>query len=235
MKELKSIVKNSHQPQHIKPEELAETAQIARQRAMGVRRQAASNFVVETSYNLGGWKGLFEENIEPEVRLPEMAEDSTDLETPVTHLAIDSESTASPSETNMPLCPSGRAEAPDAVVFGVVGGTVEKPEVSYLKELLPVTEEINNLSGAVKPTEMFRIASSCAASSCQHFDGSNCRLAMRVVEQLPSVVESLPPCHIRSHCRWWQQEGKAACMRCPQVITDNYNPSDLEKQVAMPR
>ncbi|WP_256973461.1 hypothetical protein [Nostoc sp. T09] len=33
----------------------------------------------------------------------------------------------------------------------------------------------------------------------------------RIVEDLPGVVQ------IRSSCRWWQQEGKAACMRCPQI------------------
>lgn len=159
MKELKPIVKNSHQPQHIKPEELAETAQVARQRAIAVRRQAATNFVVEASYNLGGWQGLFAEDTEPKHSVPEIAED---LEMPANHSATPSQSTPSPSAT-MPLCPSGRAEAPDALVFGVVAGTTEKPEVNYLKQPLPVNEEINNLSGSVKPTEMFRIASSCAA------------------------------------------------------------------------
>jgi hypothetical protein len=43
---------------------------------------------------------------------------------------------------------------------------------------------------------------------------------MRVVEKLPAVAEDLPPCSIRRNCRWWQQEGKAACQRCPQIITD---------------
>ncbi|MDZ8068670.1 MAG: hypothetical protein RMY64_24065 [Nostoc sp. DedQUE08] len=80
----------------------------------------------------------------------------------------------------------------------------------------------------------FRTAAPCATKGCQHFDGKDCRLAMRVVENLPKVVEDLPPCSIRRDCQWWQQEGKAACMRCPQVITDNYNPSELLVKVATP-
>ena len=37
----------------------------------------------------------------------------------------------------------------------------------------------------------------------------------------PSSVEKLKPCAIRSDCRWWQQEGKAACVRCPQVASSD--------------
>ena len=57
---------------------------------------------------------------------------------------------------------------------------------------------------------------------------------MQIVENLPDVVEQLPPCSIRSNCRWWQQEGRAACIRCPQVITDNYSPSEVMRQTAKP-
>lgn len=132
------------------------------------------------------------------------------------------------------FCPSARPELADSVVFGVVSGKVAEPSVAYLKQPQPVTDELTTLSSPVTPTEIFRAAAPCAESGCQHFDGKNCRLAMRIVEQLPAVVEELPPCSIRRNCQWWQQEGKAACMRCPQVITDNYNPSELMREVATP-
>ncbi|NCS45084.1 MAG: nitrogen fixation protein, partial [Microcystis aeruginosa BS11-05] len=48
------------------------------------------------------------------------------------------------------------------------------------------------------------------------------------------VTDILPPCRIRQNCRWWLQEGKAACLRCPQVVTDNYNPSEIFVKVAEP-
>jgi len=132
------------------------------------------------------------------------------------------------------LCPSARPEMSGSKVFGLISGTVDAPRLAYLKQPLPVTEEVKALSGSVTPTEVFRIAATCVQKNCQHFDGENCRLAMQVIETLPAVVEQLPPCSIRSECRWWQQEGKAGCMRCPQVITDNYNPSEIVMKAGKP-
>jgi len=130
------------------------------------------------------------------------------------------------------LCPSARPEMEGSVAFGIIVGTADEPRLVHFEQPQPVTDELLALSRPVAPTEVFRFAASCAESKCQHFDGSNCRLAGRVVEMLPTVAETLPPCRIRSSCRWWQQEGKAACFRCPQVVTDSYVPSELLHQVA---
>jgi hypothetical protein len=135
-----------------------------------------------------------------------------------------------------PLCPSARSNWAESQVFGVVGGTVETPAVIYLKETELPSEYLTRLSGTeITPEEVFRIAAPCEENSCQHFDGRNCRLATRIVDRLPSVAEDLPPCAIRRSCRWWQQEGRSACLRCPQVITDNYHPSELTVGVSMPQ
>ncbi len=133
-----------------------------------------------------------------------------------------------------PLCPSSRPELENSKVFGIVTGTLEAPRVNYLSQTQPVTDELMALSDSVTPTEVFRTASPCVAKGCRNFDGKNCRLATRIIENLPPVVEKLPSCSIRSECRWWKQEGKAACMRCPQVVTDTYNPSKLISKVATP-
>jgi hypothetical protein len=132
------------------------------------------------------------------------------------------------------LCPSARPALDHSVVFGIVSGTIDAPRVVYLKKVQPVTEALIAKVQPVTPAEVFRTASACETKSCQHFDGSNCRLATRIAEQFPVVSKQLPPCAIRRDCRWWQQEGNAACFRCPQVITDNYNPADLMKAVSMP-
>jgi hypothetical protein len=65
-----------------------------------------------------------------------------------------------------------------------------------------------------------------------HFDGARCQLAARIVEMLPEVTESLPPCTIQPTCRWYRQEGRAACFRCPQVVTLNVQVDDRMKRVA---
>jgi hypothetical protein len=132
------------------------------------------------------------------------------------------------------LCPSARPEVGKSVAFGVIGGTEEKPHVTYLKQPLPISDDLIAKAAPVTPAEVLRSAAPCASKGCQHFDGNNCRLAMQIVEQLPTVAEDLPPCSIRRDCRWWQQEGKAACMRCPQVVTDNYNASEQMRQAAAP-
>jgi len=135
---------------------------------------------------------------------------------------------------NAPLCPSAQPEMTGSVIFGIVGGTPEEPRVGYLAETVPATPERLALSSPVLPTEVFRLAAPCAGSACRHFDGAQCRLAARTVELLPAVVDAPPPCRVRPDCRWWLQEGKAACLRCPQVVTQAYAPSELYEQVAAP-
>ena len=137
--------------------------------------------------------------------------------------------------TNTQLfCPSAQPEMESSVVFGVVGGTPEEPRVVHLVDPQPVTEELLALSGSVKPTEIFRFAAPCAGSACKHFDGTNCHLAQKIVQILPTVEETLPPCRIRPNCRWWQQEGKVACLRCPQIVTETYYASKEFRHAADP-
>jgi hypothetical protein len=136
--------------------------------------------------------------------------------------------------STLPLCPSAQPEMEGSVVFGIVGGTAELPQVGYLATAQPVTEELLALTQPVDPTEVFRIAAPCAETACRHFDGLKCQLAVRAAQMLPIVVDRLPPCSIRPNCRWWQQEGKAACMRCPAITTEMYQPTEQQRQAADP-
>ena len=133
-----------------------------------------------------------------------------------------------------PLCPSAQPEMDGSVAFGVVGGTVEEPRLVHFTEPQPVTPELLALTRPVKPTEVFRFAAPCAGHACQHFDGTDCRLVTRVVQILPAVTSDLPPCVLRPDCRWWQQEGKAACLRCPQIVTERHAPSDEMLRAGLP-
>ncbi|MDB4947819.1 MAG: hypothetical protein JWM27_468 [Gemmatimonadetes bacterium] len=121
------------------------------------------------------------------------------------------------------------------MVFGVVGGTASEPRVGYLSERLTATAEVLALTGAVQPGEVFRFGAPCAGGGCRHFDGSACRLATKLVQLAPAASgTSLPACALRPDCRWWRQEGKAACMRCPQVVTLNFSPSEGMRLAADP-
>jgi len=124
------------------------------------------------------------------------------------------------SEPTSLLCPSAQPGMADAMIFGVVGGTADRPQVRYLTQPQPVTPELLEMAAPVKPTEVFRIAAVCAGSACPHHKDSSCQLVRRVIALLPSEVASLPPCRVRPSCLWWQQEGRSACMRCPGIVTD---------------
>ncbi len=124
------------------------------------------------------------------------------------------------------MCPSAEPEMDGSVIFGIVTGTPERPELVHLPQTKQIPPELLTLESPVKPTEIFRIAATCIERDCQHFDGTNCRLIGRIVDGLPTVTESLPACPIRAKCRWWQQEGKEACQRCLQVVRDNFNVSE---------
>ena len=118
------------------------------------------------------------------------------------------------------------------MILGVVQHDGPRPVVGYLNARLPATPEVLATAAPLKPTEVFRLAATCAEHKCPHFDGADCRLAMRVAKMLPPVVDSLPPCVIRKECRWYSQEGAAACVRCPQITTVTYDLSPLTREVS---
>jgi len=132
------------------------------------------------------------------------------------------------------MCPSAQPDMADAVILGVRGGSLEAPFVSYLEQPEPVSAELLALSHPLPPTEVYRFAARCEERACRHFDGRNCNLATRIVQILPAVVDALPACKIRHECRWFQQEGRPACMRCPQVITQVENAGEQFKLAATP-
>jgi hypothetical protein len=140
----------------------------------------------------------------------------------------------SPRAQRAPLCPSAQPGMDGAFAFAVAGVRQDGIQVGYLQGRVPVTGELLALAGPVKPTEVFRFAAPCAGSGCRHYDGSECRLASKFVQLTPPVTRALPACTVRPDCRWWRQEGKAACMRCPQVVTEMYEYSDAQARAADP-
>jgi hypothetical protein len=129
-------------------------------------------------------------------------------------------------------CPSAQADMPDAQVLGVLSAESGDPRLSYLSERVPATPHILALAAPADPRQVFRLAARCEQARCMHFDGADCRLATRIVQTLPAVTDSLPPCTIRRTCRWYRQEGRAACLRCPQVVTLHTERDERMQQIA---
>jgi hypothetical protein len=133
------------------------------------------------------------------------------------------------------LCPSAQPDIAGAIAIGVVDHGSAVPEVAYLDSPLPVSADLLDAAAPLKPTEIFRFAGQCQQDACSHWNGARCKLAQRIVQGLPAVVDALPQCHVRRDCRWYAQEGSAACYRCPQVVTQNEDPSDAMREAALPR
>lgn len=131
-------------------------------------------------------------------------------------------------------CPSAQADMPGARILGVLSG--EGPaRLTYLREPVAPTPEILSYAAPVPPNEVFRFSAHCEEAKCVHFAGQRCQLAERIVDMMPEVADSLPPCIIRRTCRWHRQEGRAACVRCPQIMTSNPGADeDLRRVAGMP-
>lgn len=130
------------------------------------------------------------------------------------------------------LCPSAQPGMDRCRVLGLVQIQGTTPMLEYLNEEVPATPEVLALSAPLKPTEVFRLSATCAEHECPHYDGTDCRLAKRIVQLLPAVVDRLPPCVIRGECRWYAQEGGAACKRCPAITTVTYDVSPAVQEVS---
>jgi hypothetical protein len=113
------------------------------------------------------------------------------------------------------MCPSAGAES-GSVVFAVRVGDAE---VAYLDELVPASAQLLQLAEPADPRQVFRFGAPCAEHGCQHFTGTSCSLGERIATRLDPAVNRLPACRLRNRCRWYAEQGGAACLRCPVVVT----------------
>jgi hypothetical protein len=121
----------------------------------------------------------------------------------------------------------------DLQVLGVVSGSGEDARLAYVNAHLPATDELLALTAPLPPAQVLRLAAKCEEKRCTHFDGTDCKLAARIVASLAPVADKLPPCAIRPTCRWHIQEGAAACFRCPQIVTSAEDRSEQMAAVAL--
>jgi len=114
------------------------------------------------------------------------------------------------------LCPSTTPAAAGeaARIVGVVG---PDGSVANLVTPIPATAAVLAAAGPA-PERRFRFSAPCAEGGCSHWRDEKCSLIGRVraaAEQ--AAVAQLPVCAIRGECRWWKQDGRAACAVCHTV------------------
>lgn len=126
------------------------------------------------------------------------------------------------------LCPSGRC-LPGNLVIGVVD---ERASITFLGIPQRIDEEFVSAARTttVPPEARLRFAEECVEGRCAQWDGDGCGLARRARARSmnPPITDTaqneasdqvpLPRCGIRHSCRWWAQEGRAACATCVWVI-----------------
>lgn len=114
------------------------------------------------------------------------------------------------------LCPSGQPEMEGAEVFGLIDASGSETTTMYLEHRAPLTAELRALAAPLAPSQVFRFSATCQRQ-CIYWD-ERCGLVDRVVELVPSSSLTLPRCQIRDDCRWFSQQGREACGRCPPMV-----------------
>ncbi len=140
---------------------------------------------------------------------------------------------ASPDGTSL-SCPSAQPGMEGARIIGVLSGTKENPRIGYLKQKAEVTPAILESLGGIDPTHVFRFSAKCAGGACAQFGNGQCSLGQRIVDRLEAVTDKLPACLIRQTCRWFAEQGPAACLRCPQIVTKVDQHDSLSRALAPP-
>lgn len=116
------------------------------------------------------------------------------------------------------LCPSATCQ-PGNLLLGVQ--TAE----GGLARILPPPQIDEAFVRAARqagaPERRMRFVGACAESGCHQWQAGGCSIARRAIAALTDPpAAALPPCHIRGACRWFAQEGRAACAACAFISTD---------------
>lgn len=115
-------------------------------------------------------------------------------------------------------CPSSSC-SPGNLLLGIV-----RPDGKIAALYPPIAVDqhfVEKASGpGLRPPESrFRFAGPCVTSACRHWLNNRCSLgdaAARAGTRVPA--DRVPPCTVRTSCRWWSQSGVAACRICPTIV-----------------
>jgi hypothetical protein len=125
------------------------------------------------------------------------------------------------------MCPS--TSVGNSTVF--LGMITPARKVAYVTPQMPldvVRDTLDDSEGALE--RRYRFAGPCVTSKCGFWTGEYCGLGAKLVESYQDTGEpqlELPKCAIRRTCRWFAEQGPAACSPCSYVITEG-RCSDVE-------
>src|SRR4051812_29179890 len=102
-----------------------------------------------------------------------------------------------------PLCPSGRCRT-GATLLGIMGPA---GKLIYKPGFPPLDAESAATLASSGGGGRYRFAEPCATQGCAHWVSGRCEVAGAAAAiSTESAHRLLPPCGIRSDCRWFDQE-----------------------------
>lgn len=124
-------------------------------------------------------------------------------------------------------CPSAPAE-PGAGLLGVLGPDGRIHNLRTPMQVDATFLEAAKTQGA--PEARMRFSGRCQTSGCSQWTGTRCGVIDRAMQEMRvpalSPAAQLPPCTIRSTCRWFAQTGALACGTCALIVTDTRQVSE---------
>lgn len=118
------------------------------------------------------------------------------------------------------LCPSSKCKSGSELL----GVRQDDGTVAILPQTLPIDETFMHdvRADGVNPEQKFRFVNKCVECGCKQWTGKSCGVIDNLVTYLDNlpVADALPPCSIRSQCRWYKQQGADACKVCKFVVTE---------------
>lgn len=119
------------------------------------------------------------------------------------------------------MCPS--TPAANATVF--LGMITPAGRVAYVTPAMPAEVALAAAGNSGAPVESrYRLAGPCVTTSCGFWTGEHCGLGARLAASYAATAApaepELPKCAIRRTCRWFAEQGPAACPACSHVVTD---------------
>ncbi|MEV1330895.1 hypothetical protein AB0J20_15105 [Micromonospora costi] len=118
------------------------------------------------------------------------------------------------------MCPS--TPATNATVF--LGMITPAGRVAYVTPQMPADVALAVAATDAPVESQVRLAGPCVTSRCGFWTGEHCGLGKRLADSYQEAVGpaevDLPRCAIRRTCRWYAEQGRAACAACSHVVTD---------------
>jgi hypothetical protein len=101
---------------------------------------------------------------------------------------------------------------------GVIAKVVKNEErLKFLAEEISVPTSLSLAVDSETVLKRARFVGLCRTVECGHWTGVSCRLGHAIASVEVQSAGELAPCAIRSSCRWFKENGSAACAPCQHV------------------